>query len=222
MLSLWNRPFNYHCFTDEETGDREIKSCAWGSLASTDRAGFEHRLAGPWIHAARCAEKSQLHSFSTLVYWIKPDQTPSLVAISNFCPYPSQYRFLSRSFGSPYLSLRIYLQPVTVFQFISSSKTWPLLIPSDSALVQMISKWWDGWMASSTQWTWLCANSGRWWRTGKPGVLLSMGSQRVRRDLVTEQKKFVAASELFFFFGHSPFLLFRMHPLSMPVYLLLI
>ena len=31
---------------------------------------------------------------------------------------------------------------------------------------------WDGWMASPTQWTWIWANSGRWWRTGKPGVLV--------------------------------------------------
>ena len=36
---------------------------------------------------------------------------------------------------------------------------------------------WDGWMASSTQRTWVRANSGRWWRTGRPGVLQSMGSQ---------------------------------------------
>ena len=28
----------------------------------------------------------------------------------------------------------------------------------------------DGWVASPTQWTWVWANSGRWWRTGKPGV----------------------------------------------------
>ena len=34
---------------------------------------------------------------------------------------------------------------------------------------------WDGWMASSTQWTWVWESSGRWWRTGKPGVLQSMG-----------------------------------------------
>ena len=27
---------------------------------------------------------------------------------------------------------------------------------------------WDGWMASLTQWTWVWANSGRQWRTGKP------------------------------------------------------
>ena len=33
---------------------------------------------------------------------------------------------------------------------------------------------WDGWMASLTQPTWVCANSGRQWRTGKPGVLQSM------------------------------------------------
>ena len=37
---------------------------------------------------------------------------------------------------------------------------------------------WDGWMASSTQWTWVWANSGREWRTGKPGVLQAMGSHR--------------------------------------------
>ena len=30
---------------------------------------------------------------------------------------------------------------------------------------------WDGWMASQTQWTWMWVNSGRQWRTGKPGVL---------------------------------------------------
>ena len=36
---------------------------------------------------------------------------------------------------------------------------------------------WAGWMPSPTQWTWVWANSGRWWRTGKPGMLLFMGSQ---------------------------------------------
>ena len=44
-------------------------------------------------------------------------------------------------------------------------------------------------MASPTQWTWVWVNSGRWWRTGKPGVLQPMGSQRVRHDWVTEQQQ---------------------------------
>ena len=47
----------------------------------------------------------------------------------------------------------------------------------------------DGWMASLTQWTWVGANSGRQWRTGKPGVLQSMGLQRVRPNGVTEQQQ---------------------------------
>ena len=38
---------------------------------------------------------------------------------------------------------------------------------------------WDGWMASLTQWTWVWVSSQSWWWTGKPGVLQSVGSQRV-------------------------------------------
>ena len=45
------------------------------------------------------------------------------------------------------------------------------------------------WMASPTQWTWVWANSGRYWRTGKPGVLQSVGSQRVRYKWATEQQQ---------------------------------
>ena len=45
---------------------------------------------------------------------------------------------------------------------------------------------WDGWMASPTQWMWVRASSRSWWMTWKPGVLQSMGSQRIRHDWVTE------------------------------------
>ena len=38
---------------------------------------------------------------------------------------------------------------------------------------------WDGWMASPTQWTWVWANSGRRWRTGKPGLLQCMWLQSI-------------------------------------------
>ena len=39
------------------------------------------------------------------------------------------------------------------------------------------------WLDGVTQWTWVWENSGGWWWTGKPGVLWSIGSQRVRHDL---------------------------------------
>ena len=45
---------------------------------------------------------------------------------------------------------------------------------------------WDGWMVSPIWWTWVWASSGSWWRTKKPGVLQSMGSQRVGHDWTTE------------------------------------
>ena len=46
---------------------------------------------------------------------------------------------------------------------------------------------WDSWIASPTQWTWVWVNSGSWWWTGRPGMLQSMGSQRVRHDWATER-----------------------------------
>ena len=41
---------------------------------------------------------------------------------------------------------------------------------------------WDSCMASPTQWSWVWASFRSWWWTGKPGMLQSMGSQRVRHD----------------------------------------
>ena len=59
---------------------------------------------------------------------------------------------------------------------------------------------WNGWMVSLTQWTWVWANSRRWWRTGKPGVLQSTGSQRVGHNWVTELNwKFFSTQALRFY-----------------------
>ena len=53
---------------------------------------------------------------------------------------------------------------------------------------------WDDWMASPAQQTWVWASSGRWWRTGKPGMLQSAESQRVRHNWATEQQlKYITA-----------------------------
>ena len=49
-------------------------------------------------------------------------------------------------------------------------------------------KGWTSWMASPTRWTWVWASSGSWWWTGKPGMLQSMGLQRVGHDWATELK----------------------------------
>ena len=48
---------------------------------------------------------------------------------------------------------------------------------------------WEGWMASPIQWTWTWVTSGRWWGIGRPGVLQSKGSERVRHDWMTGQQQ---------------------------------
>ena len=47
---------------------------------------------------------------------------------------------------------------------------------------------WDSCMASPTQWTWVWVSSRSWWWTRKPGMLQSMGLQRVRHDWATEEQ----------------------------------
>ena len=56
------------------------------------------------------------------------------------------------------------------------------------------------WMASPTQQTWVWASSGSWWWTGKPGVLQSMGSQRVRHDWGLNNNKARRVSILIYLF----------------------
>ena len=76
----------------------------------------------------------------------------------------------------------------------------PILWPPDAGLTHLKRPWcwerlkargegddrrWDRWMASPTQWTWVWVDSGSWWWTGRPGVLQSMGLQRVEHDWET-------------------------------------
>ena len=84
--------------------------------------------------------------------------------------------------------------------FCQNSPLWPIhrgwpytawLIASlnyASPLPRQGSDPWRGsQMASLMQWTWTWANFGRWWGTGKPGVLQLLGLQRVGHNWVTEQ-----------------------------------
>ena len=45
---------------------------------------------------------------------------------------------------------------------------------------------WDGWMASPTKWTCVWVDSRSWSWAGRPGMLQSMGSQRIRHNWATE------------------------------------
>ena len=68
-------------------------------------------------------------------------------------------------------------------------KSWPIWKDPDSG-----KDWWQERKAMTedemldgapTQWTWVWVNSGSWWWTGRPGVLQSIGSQRVGHNWAT-------------------------------------
>ena len=61
-----------------------------------------------------------------------------------------------------------------------------LMLERLKAGVEGYDRGWDGWMASPTPWTWVWESSETWWWTGKPGLLESMGSQRVEHNWVTK------------------------------------
>ena len=73
--------------------------------------------------------------------------------------------------------------------WLPDAKSWLIWKDLDAGKDSGHDRGWDGWMASLTQWKWVWASSRSWWWTGKPGVLQSMGSQRVRHDWATEQQQ---------------------------------
>ena len=66
-------------------------------------------------------------------------------------------------------------------------KNWPWCWERLKARGEGDNRGWDGWMASPTQWTWVSVNFGSWWWIGKPGMLQSMGSLRVRHNWETTE-----------------------------------
>ena len=74
-------------------------------------------------------------------------------------------------------SIHIYFE---IFKLLSSTP-WIFLELRNVSHKSLIKN-----LVIHTQWTWVWASFGRWWWTEKPGVLLSMGSQRVGCDWATE------------------------------------
>ena len=59
-------------------------------------------------------------------------------------------------------------------------------LPGSSVYGISRQEYWSGLPFPSPQWTWVWVNSRSWRWTGRPGVLQSMGSQRVRHDWATK------------------------------------
>ena len=69
------------------------------------------------------------------------------------------------------LTLKLKLQYFSHLIRRLDSLEKPLMLGKIEVGAEVGDRGWDGWMASLTQQTWVWANSRRWWRKGKPGVL---------------------------------------------------
>ena len=84
------------------------------------------------------------------------------------------------------LKLMLKLQYFGHLMLITDSLEKTLMLERLKAEGERDNRGWDGWMASLTRWTWIWVNSRSWRWTGRPGVLQSMGSQRVGHNWENE------------------------------------
>ena len=122
------------------------------------------------------AECQRIDAFK-LLCWRKLLKVPWTAKRSN----QSIFREISRKYSLEGLMLKLkfqYSHPSDVkMTHWKSPWSWERLrAEGEEGITE-----WDGWIASPMQGTWTWANSGRWWGTGSPGMLQSMGSQRVTR-----------------------------------------
>ena len=82
----------------------------------------------------------------------------------------------------------VEVEAETPILWLPDTKSWLIWKDPDAGKDwgQEEKGWWNGWMASPTQWIWVWVGSGSLWWTGRPGVLQFMGFQRTGQDLVTE------------------------------------
>ena len=150
-------------------------------------------------HFADKGPYSQSYSFSSSHVWMWELDHKEGWALTNWCFWNV---VLEKTLESP-LDIK-EIKPVNpegnqpwIFNGRTDAET-PILWPPDVKR-QLIGKdphagkdWGQEKETSENEvvgWTWVWTNSGRQWRAGKPGVLQSMGSQRVRHDWLTEQQQ---------------------------------
>ena len=127
------------------------------------------------------AERQRIDAFE-LWCWIRLLRVPWTARRSN----QSILKEISPEYSLEGLMLKLKLQYFGHLMWRTDSMEKTLMMGKIEGGRRRDDKRWDGWMASPTRWTWVWASSRSWWWTGKPGVLQSIGLQRVRHDWVTE------------------------------------
>ena len=127
------------------------------------------------------AERRRIYAFE-LWCWRRLLRVPWTARRSNQCIL----REICPGYSLEGLMLKLKLQYFGHLMWRVDSLEKTLMLGGIGAGGEGNDREWDGWMASPTQWTWVWVESGRWWWTGRPGVLWFMESPRVGQDWATE------------------------------------
>ena len=127
------------------------------------------------------AEHRRIDAFE-LWWWRRLLRVPWTARTSN----QSILKEISPEYSLEGLMLKLKLQPFghLMWRTDSLKKTW--CWERLKAGGERDDRGWDAWMISPTGWTWVWVGSGSCWWTGKPGLLQSVGLQRVGHNRVTE------------------------------------
>ena len=102
------------------------------------------------------------------------------LCLSLFCWLGLNVHVLRMAEAGPFTTMGNRAPP-----WLLSDKLYDLLTPAKSEFPLHLR--YDTFWYLLQEWTW--ANFRRWWGTGRPGMLQSLGSKRVRRDWMTEQQQ---------------------------------
>ena len=127
------------------------------------------------------AECQRIDTFE-LWYWRRLLRVPWTARRSN----QSILKEISPGYSLEGLILKLKLQYFGHLMQRADSLKKTLMLGKIEAWKRRGDRGWNGWMASPTQCTWVLISSGSWCWTGRPGVLQSMGSQRVRHVWATK------------------------------------
>ena len=147
-----------------------------------DRKAWRAAVHGVAKSRTRLSDWTELN-WTELWYWRRLLRVPWTARRS----YQSILKEISPEYSLEGLMLKLKLQYFGHLLQKANSLKKTLMLGKIEGRRRKDDRRWDGCMASPTRWTRVWVNSGRWWRTGKPGMLQSTGSQRVGQDWATEQ-----------------------------------
>ena len=131
-------------------------------------------------HFANKGPCSQSYGFSSSHVWIWELDYKESWALKNWCcwtmgtawrSHQSILKEISPEYLLEELMLKLKLQYLGHVMETTDSLEKTLMLGKIESRRRVGWQRMNGWMASSTQQTWVWANSWRWWRTGKLGVL---------------------------------------------------